>query len=587
MERSNAASGRHAIEPLDFIAASRRVLHLASGGPGKIEFLREVSRLLLDFSGCDALVLIAGLEHGRANYKWSATRVPHESFRFEPRYDGPRVKPPAVGDGTASPESQPAAWFESLLATVLNRKVGSQSRSVTSHGSYWTGDLASELALGQGDSAFAGSTQLEIRSLAVVPFDVTATITGVVALLSSRKHAFTAKNVEYYEALAQTVGLAIDDRRAQHALCERVKELTCLYAIAQVLENANGSIGVTLTDIVRVLPPAWQFPDALVARVHVDGAEAATGDLSRAVHRQECAIVIDGASRGAVEVGYVEDRPEFVDGAFLEEEEHLLAAIAREISLFVQRCDTRLERQHMAEQVRQTDRLATIGQLAAGVAHEINEPLGSVLGFAQLARKLAEVPERAIHDLDRIIQAALHAREIVRKLMLFARQSAPSRSLVGINDIVNDSLGLLASRITELGIEVVTELDSTGPAAFADAVQLSQVVVNLCVNAIQAMPRGGTLTVRTRASENLIAIIVEDTGTGIPPEIADRIYEPFFTTKNPEHGTGLGLSVVYGIVTSHGGTIRFDTKPGAGTRFEASLPRAAQPPAENETVRHD
>jgi len=575
MESQIGALGQHTIEPLDFIAASRRVLHLASRGLGRIEFLREATRLLLDFSGCDALELHADLETGGSRYRWTATRMPQESFKFDPLTYIPPAGEPTVIDVAPSPATratQPKSWIDELVQSVLRDHVGPKSRFVTGHGSFWTGDAVSDLALSERNYSSPAGAYLEVRSVAVIPFEVTPTVPGVLALLSGRKHVFSAQNIEFYEALAQTLGLAIDDRRAQHALRERVKELSCLYAIAQVLEITDAAIPETLAKIVRMLPLAWQFPDATVARIRLDETEFTTGDRNRTVRRQEAIIVIDGATRGLVEVGYLEDRPEFVEGAFLKEEEHLIAAIAREVSLFVQRCEVRMEKKRLAEQVRQSDRLATIGQLAAGVAHEINEPLGGILGFAQLARKISGVPDKVVQDLNKIVHATLHAREIVRKLMLFARQSPPTRSWVRINDVVDESVALLASRFMEHGVQVIRDLDPARPNAFADAVQLHQVVVNLCVNGIQAMPRGGELTIRTRGSADSVSITVEDTGTGIPPEIAERIFEPFFTTKNPEQGTGLGLSVVHGIVTSHGGTIGFDTKLGAGTRFAVRLP---------------
>lgn len=573
------------LEPLDFIGVSRRVLHLASRGPGRIEFLREASRLLLEFSACDAVVLVTGLEDGVSRYRWSATRASEESFRFEPRFESRCASPSSATGGTASPAScgtQPATWFDDLIASVLHREVGPKSRCVTSHGSYWTGDVVSELALASANTLLPGGAPREMQSIAVIPFDVNPSIPGVLALLGARKHMFSVQSLEFYEALAQTLGLAMDDRRSHHALRERVKELACLYAIAQVLESAEGPVSETLAEIVRLLPPAWQFPEALVARIRIDEAESATGDIGLAVYRQEAPVVVDDTPRGLVEVGYAEDRPEFVEGVFLREEEHLIAAIGREVSLFVQRCDVRTEKLRLAEQARQTDRLATIGQLAAAVAHEINEPLGGILGFAQLAKKLPGAPERVVKDLDQIIRAALHAREIVRKLMLFARQSPLSRSWVRINDIVDESLCLLASRLTECGVKVVRDLDSASHTIYADAVQLNQVVVNLCVNGIQVMPKGGTLTLRTRGSASSVSITVEDTGTGVPPEIRDHMFEPFFTTKSPEHGTGLGLSVVHGIVTAHGGTIDFDTGPGTGTRFEVCLPTSRPPHGQKE-----
>jgi signal transduction histidine kinase len=549
------------------------VLRLATQGLGRSEFLRETSRLLLDFSACQALELHADLGNGGSRYRWSAGRSPQESFDFESLATGESAA--CTVATTASIAARPRAWFDELVQSVLRAQIGPRSRCVTAHGSFWTGDAVSDLALSEQSYSSPAVANLEVGSIAIIPFDVAPTIPAVLALLSGRKHAFSAQNIEFYEALAQTLGLAIDDRRAQHALRERVKELSCLYAIAQVLEGVDATVPEALATIVQIIPPAWQFPDRVVARIRLDDREFSTGETTRIKYSQEAAVVVEGTIRGLVEVGYVQDHPEFVEGPFLKEEEHLISAIAREVSLFVLRSEVRIEKQRLAEKVRQADRLATIGHLAATVAHEINEPLGGILGFAQLAHKAPGVPDKVVKDLGKIVQETLHAREIVRKFMLFARQSPSTRSWVRVNDTVEDSLTLLAARFTEHGVKVVRDLDPARPGVFADAVQLHQVVVNLCVNGIQAMPRGGTLAIRTRGSADSVSIIVEDTGTGIPPEVRERLFEPFFTTKNPEQGTGLGLSVVHGIVTSHGGTITFDTEQGAGTRFEVRLPTSS------------
>lgn len=434
--------------------------------------------------------------------------------------------------------------------------------------------------------ALEGEDARAIRSLAIVPFELRAAERGVLALSSDRKHLFSESNIEFYEAVAQTLGLAIDDRRAQHALRERVKELTCLYAIAQVFEQVNGPVAECLQRVVQVLPPAWQFPRLLVARIRLDEEEYAAGSVDRAVARLQADVLVHGDPRGSVEVGYVEQRAEFVEGAFLEEEEALLGAVAREIGHFVELRESQAEKQRLAEQLRHADRLATLGQLAAGLAHEINEPLGSILGFGQLARRDPQVPEAVARDLDRIVQAALHAREVIRKLMLFARQSPPAPSWVSLNEVVESGLSLLAPRLKERGVEVRRELGASLPPILVDSVQIHQVVVNLCVNGIQAMPQGGTLTVRTKADQVEVELIVEDTGVGIPAEVGDRVFEPFFTTKGPEEGTGLGLSLVQDTVLSHGGTVRFESL-NAGTRFVVRLPGVVRSEGRRERPAHE
>ncbi|MDH3217512.1 MAG: ATP-binding protein, partial [Candidatus Krumholzibacteria bacterium] len=191
---------------------------------------------------------------------------------------------------------------------------------------------------------------------------------------------------------------------------------------------------------------------------------------------------------------------------------------------------------------------------------------------AQLARKSPNLPAQVGNDLKSIETASLHAREIIRKLMTFSRQLAPKKVLVNLNDIVTDGISFFEARCANAGIQLVCRLADHPPMITADPGQINQVLVNLMVNAIHAMPGGGTLTVETRVGEAGIGVVVEDTGTGISKHIANQIFIPFFTTKDINEGTGLGLAVVHGIVTSHGGNISVETEEGKGTRFLIHLP---------------
>ena len=207
-----------------------------------------------------------------------------------------------------------------------------------------------------------------------------------------------------------------------------------------------------------------------------------------------------------------------------------------------------------------------------GVAHELNEPIGGILGFAQLLQKDPGLSGQAKMDIEKIQRASLHAREVIKKLMLFARQMPPQKTRVNLNRIVKNGLYFLESRCAKEGIKVVCQLSPSLPDITADQSQMTQVLVNTVVNAIQAMPNSGKLTIRTLASDKFVSLIVEDTGVGMEKNIANQIFQPFFTTKDVGVGTGLGLSVVYGIVTSHGGSIDVDSKVGRGTRIKIKLP---------------
>jgi signal transduction histidine kinase len=360
----------------------------------------------------------------------------------------------------------------------------------------------------------------------------------------------------------------------QWALRERVKELTCLYGISRLTESEGAPLGELLERVVQLIPPGWQYPEATEARIVVDGREYSTAGFREGGQVQSAAITVGDEPRGLVEVLYTREMPELDEGPFLREERNLIDAIASRVGMILEQRRAGEEKRLLEEQLRHADRLATIGQLAAGVAHELNEPLGAVLGFSQLARQSAGLPDEAAKDIDKILGAALHAREVVRKLMLFARQTPPRKSPVSLNDLAEEGLYFIESRCARSGVRLVRELDGDLPRVTADRGQMQQVLVNLAVNAVQAMPEGGELTIRTSHDPESVVLEVADTGIGMGEEVRRQIFVPFFTTKDVGQGTGLGLSVVHGIVNAHGGTIAVASEPGHGARFTIRLPRS-------------
>ena len=360
------------------------------------------------------------------------------------------------------------------------------------------------------------------------------------------------------------------------ALTERVKELTCLYGIAQTAGQPGLSLEEIIQCIVELLPPAWQYPEAASARIILDGIAYTTQAFRGCRHKQMAEIIVGGVPRGVVELVYAEEKPDLDEGPFLKEERNLINAVARQIGLVVERKQAEEDKLKLHNQLLHADRLATIGMLAAGIAHELNEPLGNILGFAQLAKKCTGVPASAERDIGKIEAASLHARDIIQKLLVFARQAPPEKTQVNLNQVVEDGLYFFEARCAKEGIELVRKLSVDMPEITADPGQLNQLLVNLVVNALQSMPGAGKITVQTRFCDHNVHLIVEDTGTGMSNDVLDKIFVPFFTTKDVGHGTGLGLPVVYGIVTAHGGTINVNSKPGCGSRFEIQLP-VAQP----------
>jgi two-component system NtrC family sensor kinase len=369
--------------------------------------------------------------------------------------------------------------------------------------------------------------------------------------------------------------LMIDDQlsySAKAALTERVKELTCLYGIAQIAGQPGISLEEIIQGIVELLPPAWQYPEATFARIILDGISYTTQGFRERHRKQTAEIIVGGALRGVVELVYVEEKPDLDEGPFLKEERRLIDAVASQVALVIERRQAEEDKLKLHNQLLHADRLATIGMLAAGVAHELNEPLGNILGFAQLAKKCPGVPASAEQDLGKIEAASLHAREIIRKLLVFARQAPPEKTQVYLNQVVEDGLYFFEARCVKEDIELVRLLSPDLPEITADPAQLNQLLVNLVVNALQAIEGRGKITVRTQFSDRQVCLIVEDTGSGMSDEVLEQIFIPFFTTKDIGQGTGLGLPVAYGIVTAHSGSINVESKLGCGTRFEIWLP---------------
>ena len=366
------------------------------------------------------------------------------------------------------------------------------------------------------------------------------------------------------------------------ALRERVKELTCLYGMAQLAGKPGVSQEEILQGIVDLLPGAWQHADFASARIVLEGRSYTARGFRESRQEQAADIVISGTVRGSVEVVYVEPMPELDEGPFLQEERHLINAVARQIAFIIERRQAEEEKLKLYDQLRHADRLATIGVLAAGVAHELNEPLGSILGFAQLAKKCPGLPERARQDIEKIETASLDAREVIKSLLAFTRQTPPETVRVNLNQVVKKGFSFFERQCAEGGVELVYSLAPDLPEITANPTQLNHVLVNLVVNALQAMPEGGTLTVQTRAGDRDVFLIVDDTGIGMSPEVCEQVFVPFFTTKDASQGTGLGLPVVHGIVSAHGGTIRVESQVGRGTRFEIRLP-ATEPGVEEPT----
>jgi two-component system NtrC family sensor kinase len=305
---------------------------------------------------------------------------------------------------------------------------------------------------------------------------------------------------------------------------------------------------VTLGGVLAAGLIAWKLADSIARPVHV---------LAQAA---------DAVARG----NFAESVPVASDdeiGALGRTFNAMAASLHERDELLKQR--TRL-------QLTRSERLASVGRLAAGVAHEINNPLTGVLTFSHMLLKEAPPHSQQKEDLETIIEATTRCRDIVRGLLNFSRRNEPQKRLSNLNDVIHEALALTRNQAHLHRVAIQEEIDPALPAIVLDPYQIQEVAVNVILNAVDAMPDGGTLTVRTRAVEDggrrWAELQVIDTGSGISREDLERVFDPFFTTKPPGKGTGLGLAISYGIVTEHGGEINLASEVHRGTTATLRLP---------------
>ena len=507
---------------LQFRAFVRRILMCTSRPVVRGAFLAEASDLMMDHFQCDAIEL-------------------------------------RVREGT-----------HSCTRSIASRSPRMSFSCATIHG---VDDEVLEMVGGRAEKLFGSAdAQQDYHCAVAIPLEHGPQRVGLLRLMRRVPGHFSDSVVEFAEVTADILGMSLVHQQAQADLGERVKELGCLYEISRIAGEPGISLEALLKRSALLIPPGWQFPDITEARIVLDGQSYATCRFMGDWQHQTAPIVVNGKVRGSVDVAYTRTRRLLDEGPFLTEERHLIGAIAVHIGHMIEAREAEEQGEALQRQLRHADRLATIGQLAAGVAHELNEPLGGILGFAQLALKCPGLPDQVVRDVDRIVVAALHARQIITKLLTFARQVPAQDSVLELNEVVEEALCFFEARCANDGITVTRNLAAAMPSVAGDPGQVRQVVTNLAVNAVQAMPAGGCLTVSTVQREDSAVLVLEDTGEGMSPQDLDHIFLPFLTTKDVDHGTGLGLAVVHGIVAAHGGEINVSSVRGEGSRFEIIFP---------------
>ena len=354
----------------------------------------------------------------------------------------------------------------------------------------------------------------------------------------------------------------------EEKLNERVKELTCLYKISSILLTGD-DIQSTMPEILEVVKNAWRFCDDAIVELQLDNHYMVSRPLYAATVWQEAEITFFDMPNGFIKVHY--DRGKFTDAYFLIDEQKLLQAVALEISRFYENKITKEKVLELQSGMRRVDRLSILGEITAGIAHELNTPLGNILGFAELIKERTN-DKQIIQDIEKVINASIFSREIVKKLMFFSCEMPYNMEFIKVMPVVDQALRFLAPNFAKAGLTYKFNIKNEQLEAQIDSVQFTQVLFNLLVNAIYASPVDGLITVNIDNDDANYFIEIADEGSGIPEEIREKIFEPFFTTKPFGEGTGLGLSVAHGIVKSHRGEITATANHPTGTIFRIKLP---------------
>ncbi len=436
-----------------------------------------------------------------------------------------------------------------------------------------TDDPLLQLALRRGPLAFGRNVKEEARhrgaaltdeppgSWIGVPLVAAGRAVGAVSLASDRAGVLGKPELTLVTAVLAQAAIALENARLVELLSSAKREWEkTVDAITQAIciIDAHGTVrraNRVFAELVQVpvtaipgrpwlglLPPAWSDP---VARALAE--PAATQAEIRAGERTLSFTAIAMAEPGSA-VLVIEDQT---------------------------------ERRRLQEQLIQSEKMSAIGQLIAGVAHDLNNPLASVVGFSDFLAEVGDIPPQFAEPLQVIRQEAERAATIVKNLLSFARSQEGERKLQPIGPIIESTLALLRNQLMANKVEATLEVDHGLPDVEVNGNQIKQVFVNLINNANQAIASdapSGRIWVTAKRLREGVAVSITDSGPGMTEELAGHVFEPFFTTKGEGEGTGLGLSICQGIVKEHGGRITLDTKPGGGATFTVELPGGARAP---------
>ena len=413
-----------------------------------------------------------------------------------------------------------------------------------------------------------GSVTIALMSASIIDLDGVAHILSITRDITERKKAEEKLNKTTYD------------------LGERLKELNCLFHISELFEKENTTEKI-LQGIADIIPPAWQYPEITCAQIKLGDQSYSSGNFKESKWFQSQKIIASGIIVGEVKVVYCEEKTEIHEGPFFKEERDLLNVIAERIGSFFERKKTEFEKEKLESQLQQAQKMEAIGTLAGGIAHDFNNILGAIIGYTEMARDDSPNGSLIVEDLDKVLEASDRAAGLVKQILAFSRQDETEYILLQPSSIVAKAIAMIRPSLPTT-IEITQDIDTKTGHIFGDPTQIHQILINLCTNAFHAMEdTGGRLDISLKEIDlfkddipsephidtgTFIQLSVGDSGVGMTQQVKSKIFDPYFTTKRVGKGTGMGLSIVHGIIKNYGGFITLSSEFGKGTVFHVFLP---------------
>ena len=422
---------------------------------------------------------------------------------------------------------------------------------------------------------WAASVQETIERLDLhyyLPLKIKDRTLGYLGLGKTREGDFlSSEDVDLLRTVAGTVTVALENARLYESLEYRAVQYQTLREFSEnVIESIN--VGVLACDLEQRIE-MWNSPMETMYGLKRSEAE---GKKLDEIFPPELLAEFPPASEPHRVVSLYKFRLRTGDGRQLVVNLSLAPLLGKDDEVIGRLLilNDLTERVSLEGQLVQAEKLSSIGLLAAGVAHEVNTPLAVITSQAQMLMKQIPQDDPRSRTLDKIIKQSFRASEIVNNLLKFSRVSGSEHAELDLNKLIRETLSLVDPMLKASKISLNAQLDAHLPSVYGNSGKLQQVFMNLILNARDAMPRGGELTLATESENSTIHVEVSDNGVGIPADHLDKIFDPFFTTKSTSRGTGLGLAVSYGIIREHAGKIRVESSIGRGTSFHLEFPTA-------------